>query len=275
MAGDARTKLHDMDAAGFAAIGDTYAAGASTVITRQRLAKAAVKQLSRTRLRLLSTLGARRMSHCPACDQKVVGFFRYGDCTEWGCPACGSSPRERLMNHLLDTGRIAIPANAAVLHVAPSEVSLRRRFASQAGRYRPADFDPGRYDVPGIEQLDLMRFDEPGAYDIVYASHVMEHVPGDAVVLRALFAGLKPGGEAWLIVPLHDGPSVDGGDGLSPSERERRFGQWDHMRQYGPDFAERIARAGFEVKVFAASGLPAETQLRLGLGDTVFVGRRP
>jgi hypothetical protein len=29
-----------------------------------------------------------------------------------------------------------------------------------------------------------------------------------------------------------------------PKERERLFGQWDHVRKYSPDFAERLTEAG-------------------------------
>jgi SAM-dependent methyltransferase len=71
----------------------------------------------------------------------------------------------------------------------------------------------------------------------------MEHVPDDAQVLRNIFEALKPGGEAWLIVPLWEKPTEDGSYAMPPRERERRFGQWDHVRQYGPDFADRIRAA--------------------------------
>jgi len=83
----------------------------------------------------------------------------------------------------------------------------------------------------------------PGQLDLFYASHVMEHVPDDALVMRNILAALRPGGEAWLVVPLWDKSSVDGPADLSGRERERRFGQWDHVRQYGLDFADRL-RAG-------------------------------
>lgn len=35
---------------------------------------------------------------------------------------------------------------------------------------------------------------------------------------------------------------------LSPYERESRFGQYDHVRQYGIDYFERLKNVGFEVK---------------------------
>jgi hypothetical protein len=34
----------------------------------------------------------------------------------------------------------------------------------------------------------------------------------------------------------------------TPEERERVFGQWDHVRICGSDYGERLAEAGFSVR---------------------------
>lgn len=244
------------------------------MITAQRVMKAAGKHVSRTALRVRTLAGARAERHCPACGSAVTGFFRYGEAREWGCPACGASPRERLMHYLLDRGRIAVPSGGSVLHCAPNEGSLVARFRAAAGDYVPADIDPSRYDVPGIRRVDLMALDEDARFDRIYASHVMEHVPDDARVFANIARALKPGGEAWLIVPLWDRPTEDGAPTLSPRERERRFGQWDHVRQYGPDFAERIAASGLSVELIAARDLPAADVRAMALDDVLFRARR-
>lgn len=245
------------------------------MITFQRAAKAAGKHLTRTGLRLRAALGAQRSRACPACGTKVVGFFRYGDNAEWGCPACGASPRERLMNHLIDKDVLAMPQGGAILHMAPNEASLVRRFAAAAGEYVPADLDPARYTVPGMAKVDLMTLDSDARFDIFYASHVMEHVPDDAAVLRNIWRALKPGGEAWLIVPLWSQPTQDGSYAMPPRERERRFGQWDHVRQYGPDFADRIRAAGFELEEIDAGGIEPVLRHHHALDDRLFRARRP
>jgi SAM-dependent methyltransferase len=245
------------------------------MITLQRVAKAAGKHLSRLMLTVRARAEARRDRHCPACGHDVVGFFRYGREREWGCPHCGASPRERLMHALLDAGRIVLPPGAAILHCAPNEASLVRRFRDKAGDYVPADFDPSRYPLPDIRQIDLMALADVDRFDILYASHVMEHVPDDGAVLRNIRRALKPGGEAWLIVPLWDRPSEDGPPDMRPRARERRFGQWDHVRQYGRDFADRIRAAGLEVEIVDAADLTADAIRRMALGDTLFRARRP
>ncbi|HEX7819352.1 MAG TPA: methyltransferase domain-containing protein [Sphingobium sp.] len=244
------------------------------MITVQRVAKAAGKHLTRAALRLRMAAGVKGDRLCPACDATVPGFFRYGAARDWGCPACGSSPRERLMHYLLDRGTIALPDGGAVLHCAPNEGSLVERFRAAAGDYVPADIDPARYTVPGMQRVDLMELEHAARFDRIYASHVMEHVPDDARVLSNIARSLKPGGEAWLIVPLWNRPSEDGPMDLSGRERERRFGQWDHVRQYGIDFAERIAAAGLNVEVIAARDLPPADVRVMAIDDILFRARR-
>ena len=245
------------------------------MITAQRVIKAAGKHASRALLAVRAVVSASRPFHCPACGGQITGFFRYGSVAQWGCPRCKASPRERLLNHLIDAGALAVPEGGAILHMAPNEASLVERFGEAAAKYVPADIDPSRYRVEGVQKVDLMEMDDRDVYDLFYASHVMEHVPDDAWVLRNIFDALKPGGEAWLLVPLWDEPTEEGTPGMKPREREKRFGQWDHVRQYGPDFADRIRAAGFEVDVLRAEDCEAGEVDRLALGDMVFRARKP
>ena len=51
-----------------------------------------------------------------------------------------------------------------------------------------------------------------------------------------------------------------------PAERERVFGQHDHVRLYGPDFEDRLAAAGFKVDVYYIEDVLSDAQIeRLGL----------
>jgi hypothetical protein len=51
-----------------------------------------------------------------------------------------------------------------------------------------------------------------------------------------------------------------------PLERERLFGQYDHVRLCGADYPDRIAEAGFEVtRVDFVETLPPELRRRHGL----------
>lgn len=87
------------------------------------------------------------------------------------------------------------------------------------------------------------------SFDFAVCVHTLEHVPDDRRALRELYRVLRPGGRAVLQVPPSDlaetreDPSV-----TDPLERERLFGQYDHVRLCGADYPARIAEAGFEVE---------------------------
>jgi hypothetical protein len=62
-----------------------------------------------------------------------------------------------------------------------------------------------------------------------------------------------------------------------PTERERRWGQFDHVRLYGTDFAQRLTEAGFVVnEVRPWEAMTAVARRRFGLvNDSLFVCHRP
>ncbi len=181
------------------------------------------------------------------------------------------------MHALLDLDVIAIPRKAAILHCAPNEASApSNAFARAPDDYVPADFDPSRYPLPDIRQLDLMALDDEARFDIIYASHVMEHVPDDAQVLRNIAQCIEARRRG-----LADRAAVAEGDRRRASQSQparawsARFGQWDHVRQYGRDFADRIAAAGLQIDMIDTSGIPAEMVHHMALGDTLFRAQRP
>ena len=84
---------------------------------------------------------------------------------------------------------------------------------------------------------------------------MLEHVD-DRKALAEIRRILGPGGFAILSFPLalafertYRNPAV-----TARVDRELHFGQWDHIRYYGADAAERIAAAEFgEVSFFSAT----------------------
>ncbi|MEI6500974.1 MAG: methyltransferase domain-containing protein, partial [Armatimonadota bacterium] len=122
--------------------------------------------------------------------------------------------------------------------------------------------------------MDIMDIKFPDdSFDIIYCSHVLEHVARDDVALAELYRVLKPGGWAILQVPLEgylgmpvievtiEDPAV-----TDPQQRTELFGQDDHVRRYGRDYQDRLAAAGFAVNVDAfARHLTPQARLRLGV----------
>jgi SAM-dependent methyltransferase len=235
------------------------------MLSVKRIAKGVGARVSRAGLRARALVqdGAR---FCSACGSAVPGFYRYGGTADWGCPFCKSSPRERFVRQAIESGRLALPGrNGRILHVAPSEASLVALFSGSGATYEAGDIEPEHYSSLAVSKLDLCAFVAEAPYDLIYCSHVLEHVFDDAQALRNIRANLVPGGEAWIIVPLHAGPTEDGPADLPAAERERRFGQWDHVRQYGPDIAARMQAASFAVERVGADDLSAELRGRHGL----------
>ena len=80
---------------------------------------------------------------------------------------------------------------------------------------------------------------------------------------------LKPGGWAILQDPISATVTFEDATATTPEDRERLFGQDDHVRRYGPDYEDRLGEAGFAVAVDGfARELRPETLYRFGLlGD--------
>jgi SAM-dependent methyltransferase len=169
-----------------------------------------------------------------------------------------------------------------VLHVAP-DFGLYLWLKRQPGVvYTGADIDASRYrHIERFRQTDLTAAPfATDSFDLVICSHVLEHVPDDAAAFREIARILRPGGRALLLVPFAlDGKGTDEDPGLAdPEERNRRFGQWDHVRLYDHgDFLDRMRQAGLEASLFEpfASHPGAAERLKLNPLEALPVGIKP
>ncbi len=88
-----------------------------------------------------------------------------------------------------------------------------------------------------------------------YSNHVLEHIPNDRKAMKELFRVLKPGGWAIMQVPIDINIDktleipMEMLQKMQPEDRERIFGQKDHVRVYGRDYKDRLEKAGFAVYV--------------------------
>lgn len=127
-------------------------------------------------------------------------------------------------------------------------------------------------DSPLAEHhMDLTRLEfASDQFDLVICSHVLEHIPDDRSALRELKRVLRPGGMVILQQPIRavdetfEDPAI-----TAPAERERHFGQHDHVRIYGRDFAERLREASFEVTLVRVDELADANDVeRYGLRES-------
>jgi len=116
------------------------------------------------------------------------------------------------------------------------------------------------------EVFDVVLASHVEVFDVVLASHVLEHIVDDRKAMREISRVLKTDGWAILQVPInaevtYEDPSIE-----NPIERERVFGQFDHVRIYGKDYYDRLREAGFTVhREKLPTQLNQSTVHRLGL----------
>jgi len=228
----------------------------------------------RSRARLLRSLKGEGVA-CNVCGWTGRAFADDHWHPGTVCPYCGSQVRHRLLTATLDghsnhpeLAETPILSGKEILHFAP-ERQLRDRIKNASHRYVTADYDRGDCEL----KLDMssMPSVKDASYDVVIACDVLEHVPDDIAAMQELHRVLRPGGVAILSVPQMDSPSVTDQDPSVTSEmdREKRFGQKDHVRMYGDDFIERLSEAGFKVDVITESSFAPEAVSSLVLTPPV------
>lgn len=194
---------------------------------------------------------------CICCGRSFITFLPYGLVLRANalCPACGSLERHRLHWHymLFKTSLFESKQKLRLLHVAPEVIFYNKFNANPNLDYVPcAKFGEGFTDTypANTINVDITNIDfENNSFDVIYCSHVLEHVPDDIKAMREFYRILKPGGWAMLQVPLDKSRTETYEDFTitDPKEREKAFGQYDHVRVYGTDYADRLKNSGFDV----------------------------
>ena len=185
---------------------------------------------------------------CPVCGWPARRFrpFRHHPNPEAACALCRSLERHRFFwayarsrTDLFD-GR-----PKRMLHVAPEEC-LAGRLQERIGRgYLSADTMDGRAMV----RMDVTAIDHPDeTFDVIYCSHVLEHVADDRKAMRELHRVLERTGWAVLLVPVLVERTIEDPSVVDPAARLRLYGQEDHVRLYGRDYVDRLKEAGFDVE---------------------------
>ena len=91
---------------------------------------------------------------------------------------------------------------------------------------------------------------EDNTYDFILCNHVLEHVYDDLKAMSELYRVLKKGGTGIFQIPidLKRENTYEDNSIKSIKERNKAFGQYDHVRIYGMDYFERLNSVGFSVK---------------------------
>lgn len=187
---------------------------------------------------------------CPIINKSYRKFLPYGRINPREnalCPESLSLERHRLMYLFLQRKTDFFKKKLQIMHVAP-ELCLMDAFEKQhREEYITTDIESPLAKVKAdIHNLPF----EDNKFDVAICNHVLEHVDDDIQAMKEIYRVLKPGGWAILQVPFFTPVPEKTEEDITitnPRERERLFGQDDHVRKYGRDYAKRLASAGFKV----------------------------
>lgn len=163
------------------------------------------------------------------------------------CPNCLALERHRLIWLYLKEKTDFFTEDIKFLHIAPELCFIHRFERLPNLDYISADIESPLAKV----KMDIHKIPfEENTFDAAMCNHVLEHVEDDIKAMGEICRVLKPDGWAILQVPFmgknltktYEDPAV-----ITPAEREKVFGQSDHVRIYGQDYADRLRSAGFEV----------------------------
>ena len=218
---------------------------------------------------------------CPVCTTSYRTFLPYGRIKPRPnalCPQCLSLERHRLIWLYLQEKTTFFTAPLHVLHIAPEACFIPRFEKLHGDRYITGDIESPLAKV----KMDIHAIPFPeNTFDAVLCNHVLEHVQDDIQAMREICRVLKPGGFSIMQVPLFApmaDVTVEDTTITDPRERERLFGQDDHVRKYGRDYSRRIERAGLRaVEDDFVNTLSREKQKAHGLvpGEIIYTGFKP
>lgn len=204
-------------------------------------------------------------NECPICAYRGRFLARNavtGSRRQAQCPRCGSLERHRIQrlvyNTLADEGLL----RGRLLEAAPepfSVTSLHTHFDTVHTS------DLLRTDVTLRTDLTTLPFPD-AAFDVVVASHVLEHIPDDRAAIAELSRVLRPDGIAVLPVPIVNVQTVE-------YPEPNRFEDY-HVRAPGPDYYDRYLGPFASVRRFTSDAFDDRHQVHMLEDRTVFPSQR-
>ena len=164
------------------------------------------------------------------------------------CPGTLSLERHRLLWLYLDNETNFLNSSLKVLHVAPEQVFYKKFKKLKNWDYLTFDLNSPIEDFTG--DLTSTNFKDE-SFDLIICNHVLEHIKDDKSALNEIYRVLKYNGISILQVPINVRREKTFEDSTIKSkiQREKYFGQYDHVREYGLDFKDRVEQSGFKVQM--------------------------
>ena len=162
-------------------------------------------------------------------------------------PSTYSLERHRLLWLYLKNETSFFKAKLKVLHFAPESALMNQFKKLKNISYDTIDLNSPIADIKA-DICDLPFLDN--SYDLILCNHVLEHIVDDNKAIRELYRVLKKNGIGIFQVPIdyNRDTTFEDFSVTNKKDRNKLFGQYDHVRIYGLDFFDRLQKAGFSVE---------------------------
>ena len=184
----------------------------------------------------------------PINNKSYSYFFPYGYNKQRKnalCPGTFSLERHRLLWLYLKKETDFFNSNNKILHFAP-EQCFHKFFKSFFKNYTSIDLNSPIVDIKA--DICNLPFND-NSFDYILCNHVLEHIYDDEKAMKEIYRVLNKNGIAILQVPIdinsnytHEGRDID-----NKQDRNKLFGQYDHLRMYGLDYFKKLKNIGFKV----------------------------
>jgi predicted SAM-dependent methyltransferase len=177
------------------------------------------------------------------------------------CPFCYSTDRERMYKLYMEWESDFLSTPLNVFHINP-ENRLQVWLGNQPNIHQEIV-----YAAEDMKQLDY----QDQTFDVIVCSHVLEHMKDDILMMKELYRVMKDTGWGIFQVPIalslkrtYEDPYI-----ITPEERNRAYGQEDHVRIYArKDYIGRLKSAGFTFKPIHVSEICEKNIWKYGFSQT-------
>lgn len=162
-------------------------------------------------------------------------------------PSTLSLERHRLLWLYLKNETVLFEKKIKLLHFAPEQAFYKRFKKLRNIQYDTIDINSPLAKIKAdICDLPI----KENTYDFILCNHVLEHVLDDNKAMSELYRVLKKGGIGIFQVPIDmKREKTFQDDSITDKlERNKIFGQYDHVRIYGKDYFNKLEDTGFKVQ---------------------------
>lgn len=219
---------------------------------------------------------------CPICGTFSEFLPGPNNRLDARCPTCDSLERHRLIHLLFNKQfkNIFFNKDIKLLHFAPEEIFHKFFTRLPNIDYYPVDLFPENFQYKIRDKVNMESIIyEDNMFDVIYNSHVLEHVPNDIAAMNELYRVLKPGGYCITLVPINFSfkETLEKEEYNTPELRKKYYGQEDHLRFYSMDVVDKLESVGFKIDMITTEDIldfEIEKKIYNIPHDVVFICRK-